>query len=304
MRDRFRSSLLHNTLTFDGRSQSIPRGPFHWSHVANATPRRWRTNRHFDYFVGRHDGYAPCIHFRHVLMLHNELLVVADCVTAAAAPTSDGRDSEHHAAVHWHLDPAWRVALAGEHAQLVAGAAADEPGAGGSVDLHVVGGRLERHHADSEGGLGWHAPAYGRVEPTTTLRVEARGRLPLWIVSVFGLDPSNRVQQVSLTRPDVRHAVDHHAARIRIARESSLDTIVVAEPFDEGLQLRWRAFDTESDARFLLLREQRGELTQLAVADATEVRFDRPDVSDQVFPSPVSDLFMDLAPGQPNRKAS
>ena len=36
VRDRMRSSALHNTVTVDERSQSIPRGPFHWSHVANA----------------------------------------------------------------------------------------------------------------------------------------------------------------------------------------------------------------------------------------------------------------------------
>ena len=34
MRDRMRSTALHNTLTLDDRSQSMPRGPFHWSHVA------------------------------------------------------------------------------------------------------------------------------------------------------------------------------------------------------------------------------------------------------------------------------
>src|SRR5206468_4773432 len=36
IRDRFRPTALHNTLALDGRPQSITRGPFHWSHVADA----------------------------------------------------------------------------------------------------------------------------------------------------------------------------------------------------------------------------------------------------------------------------
>ena len=32
-----RSTALHNTLALDGRSQSMPSGPFHWAHVANGT---------------------------------------------------------------------------------------------------------------------------------------------------------------------------------------------------------------------------------------------------------------------------
>src|SRR5205823_4513651 len=54
LRDRFRSTALHNTLVLDGRQQSTPGGPFHWLHVANAVVRRWRTNGRFDYFEGAH----------------------------------------------------------------------------------------------------------------------------------------------------------------------------------------------------------------------------------------------------------
>jgi hypothetical protein len=80
VRDRFRSTACHNTLALNGRSQSIPRGPFHWHQMAHAASRRWHSTRRFDYFAGTHDGYHPFVHVRHVLMLHGDMLVVADCI--------------------------------------------------------------------------------------------------------------------------------------------------------------------------------------------------------------------------------
>src|SRR6185295_16746299 len=100
LRDRMRSTALHNTLILDEQSQSIPSGPFHWSHVANGSVREWHVAPRFDYFDGAHDGYAPIEHRRRVLSLHDDLIVVADFVDGSGA---------HGAAVHWHVDPQWDV---------------------------------------------------------------------------------------------------------------------------------------------------------------------------------------------------
>ncbi|HWF87001.1 MAG TPA: alginate lyase family protein, partial [Vicinamibacterales bacterium] len=114
LRDRLRSTALHNTLVLDGRDQSTPRGPFHWATTANGTVRRWRMNGGFDYFDGAHDGYRPLEHRRHVLVLHGDLLIVADLVSEP-----DLRRVEPHvAAVHWHVDPRWQVETAADGAQL------------------------------------------------------------------------------------------------------------------------------------------------------------------------------------------
>ena len=202
MRDRFRSSAYHNTVTLDDRSQSLPRGPFHWAHVATTTVQRWHAGAHFDYFAGAHDGYAPVVHQRHVLMLHDDLLIVLDTV--------DGDPGRHRAAVHWHLDPAWAVGVSGARALLSAG---DE-----SIDL-VTNGHLEQFVGDTRHELGWHSPAYGRVEPATTLRIVCDQVLPIRVVTAFGLDAANHPVSV----------VMESDAIVRVDRVESVDRWNVAE---------------------------------------------------------------------------
>jgi len=109
LRDRMRSTALHNTVTIDGRSQSLPRGPFHWTHVANSRVLAWHANDGFDFFDGSHDGYAPLEHRRRVFALHGDLVVIADLVAGAGV---------HAASAHWHLDPRWSVDMRGSRAVL------------------------------------------------------------------------------------------------------------------------------------------------------------------------------------------
>jgi hypothetical protein len=170
-RDRLRSSTWHNTLTLDRRSQSVPRGPFHWEHTATAYVQARMTGEESCYFEGAHDGYLPVVHRRRVAALPSGLLVVVDSVLGS------GR---HLAEVHWHLDPAWKASrdadgrIALEHADR-----------GGRVDLITSGADLVLFAGDEASGLGWHSPVYGRLVPCTTARLAADGALPLVIVSVF-----------------------------------------------------------------------------------------------------------------------
>ena len=206
LRDRLRSSAMHNTLTVDGRSQSLPNGPFHWTHVARARMNRWAPGDHafgFDLFDGAHDGYAPIEHRRAVLARHGDLIVVADFVDA------EGR---HAAAVHWHFDPRWIVEVGGRRVtcSLRKGAA---------IDVVVSDGVVELFHGDAS-GLGWYSPAYGRVEPTTTVRVTRKADGPFSIATVLGLDAANPVSSVEWLA----------AATLRIHRARSIDEVAFAEP--------------------------------------------------------------------------
>jgi hypothetical protein len=222
LRDRLRSSQMHNTLVVDDRSQSIVKGPFSWSTMAHAKVRTWKTGPTFDYFEGTHNGYHPIEHRRHVLAKHGDLVVVADLVAG---------EGEHAASVYWHLDTRWRV---GVRESGVTFSTRDA-----QCQLVVPRGHIERFDADASTGLGWQAPVYGRLEPSTTLRVTHHGALPFWMVSVFGLTRENPVVDVEFAQGG--DAEEPSAITLRIVRRLTIDLV--------------RLGDVEADTRMLFSRE-------------------------------------------------
>jgi hypothetical protein len=252
VRDRLRSTALHNTLVVDDRPQSIPEGPFHWSSRADGWARRWIAKDGFDYFEGSHDGYAPLEHRRHVFVLHADLVVVADRIHGSAG--------SHRASVHWHVDRRWNVALDGGLVTFEHGAA--------RCQLAVVNGSIERFEADPVTGLGWHAPSYGRIEPSTTIRATHESSTPFWIISAFGLRPANPIVAGSLL-PVISAAGDPAGAvAVEIVRKASRDLLVIADPIDAA---SWRVGELEASARVLFHR------SSAAGSFVTRVVVDGPD---------------------------
>jgi uncharacterized heparinase superfamily protein len=278
LRDRFRSTALHNTLMLDERPQSIPAGPFHWSRMANAAVRRWRTNPAFDYFEGVHDGYRPHSHRRHVLVLPGDLVLVADLV--------DG-DETHRADVHWHLDPRWRVALSGQRAVLTA--------AGERVEFVTPHGIVELFAADEQTGLGWQAPIYGRVERAATLRVALTSSAPFWVLSVFGLDPANEVTDVETVPVWAEAGTLANSFAARISRAGSTDYFLIAEPLRDA-RVSWRLGDLETDACMLFYRaDLAGAPVRLALVDGSLMCATAGRRLRLALPRRVPDLHLDLA---------
>jgi len=169
-RDRLRSSAWHNTLTVDGRSQSVPDGPFHWRNAAAAHAQASERGEGYWFFEGVHDGYLPLVHRRRVAALDSGCLVVVDTVVGTG---------DHLAEVHWHLDGAWKARREAE------GVIVLDHELGGSCQIATPGNTPAVLVADEATGLGWRSPAYGRLVPCTTARLTAAGRLPLVLVSVF-----------------------------------------------------------------------------------------------------------------------
>ena len=84
MRDWFRSTPAHNTLSVDGESSSVPSGTFSWNTIARPVAWSWISEPRFDWIVASHDGFnrlsPPAIHKRSILFLKNDYWVVHDCV--------------------------------------------------------------------------------------------------------------------------------------------------------------------------------------------------------------------------------
>jgi hypothetical protein len=280
LRDRLRSTALHNTLVVDGRSQSVPAGPFHWKHTAAATVYRWRTNGSFDYFDGGQDGYRPIEHRRHVFALHGDLVLVADLVDGGGA---------HTAAVHWHIDPRWRVDLQGRFASLST--------EGAQAELVVPQGIVERFAADTRIGLGWHAPEYGRVEPATTIRILCEGGAPFWIVTAIGLNPENPIQAIENVPVWAEAGVLGQSTAVRITRAASVDYALVAHPLD-GADPTWRIAEFETDAHLMFCRmDGQRRLTRIALVDGSRMRTTGRRRVQVALPRLVTDLHVDLGGG-------
>ena len=283
LRDRMRSSALHNTLTLDGRSQSTPCGPFHWHTAAAGAARRWRTNSGFDYFEGSHDGYQGLEHRRHLLALHGDLLVVADLMTAA-----DPDGTAHRADVHWHVDPRWGATVSGRRATFRA--------VGERIELVALHGLVELFAGD-DSGLGWHSQVYGRFEPSATVRVSHTSSAPFWMVSVFGLNAANPIADVDTVPVWAEAGVLAHALALRIARAGGTDYLLLADPAEAAANARsWRLGEFETDAAMLFCRtDLDGRLIRAAMVDGARMRCAGGSRVSVMLPSPAPHIHLDLS---------
>jgi hypothetical protein len=112
LRDWFRSSYAHNTVTVDDESSSLPNGPFTWKTTAQCSLKQWMGKKHFDFVSGQHDGYMrlqpPAMVKREILFLKRNYWIVRDTISSG----------EHHVDVRFHFapgaDPAFDVQCFGK----------------------------------------------------------------------------------------------------------------------------------------------------------------------------------------------
>jgi hypothetical protein len=167
-RGYFRSTRAHNTITIDGRDQSVSGGPFLWTHHATSTLMRDETGSDGgQVWAAVHDGYrnlsrGPVRHQRLVrLSPLDRSLLVQDLVTARRR----GRD--HTVTMAYHLGPDVDAVLVGTRARL-----SWHGSQGGTHRAHLDLPRVltwSVHRGESDPPLGWYSPAFGRRLPSATL---------------------------------------------------------------------------------------------------------------------------------------
>jgi hypothetical protein len=99
LRDWFRSSAAHNTLTVDDESASVPNGPFSWKTTAQCSHQKWITDDRFDFVSAQHDGFMrlrdPATVKREILFLKRNYWILRDTVASS---------QEHRVQVRFHFD--------------------------------------------------------------------------------------------------------------------------------------------------------------------------------------------------------
>ena len=152
LRDWFRSSPAHNTLTVDRRSSSVVAGPFSWKSIARCQRLTWISQDRFDYVAGAHDGYAtmsqPAAHERGILFLKRDYWVIRDRLKSVGERSAD---------LWFHFDPASDPLI--EAAALQDTFIAENNGESG-LDVHgfAESGRWRRED-------GWVSHCYAQKDP-------------------------------------------------------------------------------------------------------------------------------------------
>lgn len=174
LRDYFRSTAAHNTVTVDGESQSVPAMPFSWNSFAKPQAKEFIVGDGFVYFEGSHDGYEklddPLTHTRSILYLKKRdcdfppVVVVRDRFNARA---------RHRYALSYHFAPGCSMMAGGD----VIEARSGENG----ICIRVIS------QTDFNAGIeeGWVSTCYGQRElaPVAVFETEAVG--PQEFVSII-----------------------------------------------------------------------------------------------------------------------
>ena len=159
-RNYFRGTAAHNTLTIDGRDQSVPFSSFMWSSKADVECEVFESGDEVDRFVGVHHGYErlgdPVLHTREIMFRKRrrdfEIIDTLRC------------DGVHTVDLYNHFAEDCEVSLEGEDRVI-----ARKRGIALRLRIDTVA-EAKLLRGDSEAPAGWVSPELGVKRPITTLR--------------------------------------------------------------------------------------------------------------------------------------
>jgi uncharacterized heparinase superfamily protein len=285
LRNRMRGSLNHNTVCLDGKPQSTPAGPFHWSTAADALLQGSRHNACLDWVEATHNGYAPVQHRRSVIRADGSGWLVVD--EMRGTHVGDESDAIHSAATHWHLHPGWM--LRDEGMGMVRATHLE----GAEAWLLFDAGDLSLVHGDQESGLGWYAPVYGTLLPTWSVRVTRRMRLPFSMLSWIDVATAHSAPNLQRITANADPHGGAIAARLVNGDFASVYLIRPGEPSSRDGRA-CGTLDYQTDARVLHFRTRSETLVALDLIDASHALALRDGWLSIAMSEPVRDLHVQL----------
>ncbi len=173
LRDSFRVSSAHNTLTVDDQSWSVPAGPFSWQSIGNSGPIDWISKERFDYIFASQNGSSDetaFAHYREILFLKDEYWVIRDYLSYYGP---------HRLKLWFHFDSEVAPLRDREHTIRVI----RENGHAAALQLTTFGERGEWLRES-----GWVSHCYG-----------TREKSPLW---VFSAEANGPVELITVMVPE------------------------------------------------------------------------------------------------------
>jgi hypothetical protein len=255
MRDRFRSTAMHNTVVLDGRPQSRPGGPFHWETAASARGSVWRSGDGCDYVEGTHDAYLPLVHTRAVLALHGLGWLIVDHVLGETAADAEAS---------WHLAPGW-LAVRGSERTIQLASGATRSALASTAPVHILEDEC--------------SSVYGAVEPSTTLRSLATGPLPLsfatFVAATAAVAEALSIEPAVLSLPP---GVGWHGAAFEVSWSTgsalvltSVETVGAPASDDAAPGVLWGTRALRTDARVAGLLTTKGRVTAGLVVNGSRI---------------------------------
>ncbi|HEX5885981.1 MAG TPA: alginate lyase family protein [Pyrinomonadaceae bacterium] len=247
MRDWFRSSVAHNTLTVDRESSSIPADTFSWKTVTHCERVAWIDHARFTYVSGKHSGYEhlakPGIHTRSILFLKRDYWIMRDRVELSG---------KHQLDLWYHFDSGTSPTLKGASPKQWV----HENGATGGLQIisFAAGGSWTKEE-------GWVSHCYGERAPAEVCVFSAPGEgssdeieITTFLLPEFAGTPAS-VEEIEVSG----------GLGFEVLNENSRDVVIIRNRGDAGVaqtasvisdfEYTWLRFEgnSETPAELVLL---------------------------------------------------
>ncbi len=276
-RDQMRGSAAHNTVTIDGRAQSIPGGPFQWRTRSDARLQAWRHNPAFDWAEASHDGYAPLQHRRTLLRTCSGWFVVDEILGSGP----------HTTQTWWHFDPDWAVTV-------------DAPGRIRAADgrgrvawLVHDAGSATLHRGDDQLGLGWYAPVYGVRVPAWAVDVRSERLAPFDAMTWVGDGTDGVLPSLARLLPRLDSG---HRAIAACVSAGDRTSVLLVRPGEPAVRETRQADlpDYQSNARVLHYASRAGTFVALDIIDGSHALSHRDGWLGVAADGPIAELHVGL----------
>jgi hypothetical protein len=256
LRDQFRSSAAHNTLTIDGESSSVSSGPFSWKETADSSVIAWKNHTRFDFFQGTHDGYkrlklGSAAHTRSFLFLKGDYWIMRDSVKA---------EGSHQYEQHFHFAVGSRPVLEQSNCKVVGPIASDTDLPGLQLVSFAESGKWRIEN-------GWVSTCYGE-----------RTNAPVCIFTANGIGAQDFYSFLFPRRAVVGASVCEITATgghvFEVKDENTHDIIL----FGNSDVLKTERTTTDFKWAWVRLSNDSGSIKELVLIDGRYLSFDGQDV--------------------------